>query len=1012
MLFQIRFWFLMLSLATSGLAMADVAIQLPTGDFITPLAPRGAVQTYLNPMLPQYPGFVAGGAIIARMNPDHRILAVLCAGQNSLVKPDGTADKDNSTQYIFLYDVAGMHKSQPHLLKVIHQSNAYNGLVWSPDGKTLYASGGVDDVVYAYGPTGDLLARIGLNHPVLIPGKTRQPGFAGLGINVMPNAGGLAISPDGKTLVVTNNYNDSISVIDTATRQVKFQHDLRPYREYNEGVDGKAGGTYPFAVSLLEQPVARGQGQRRSVQSENRLIAYVSANRDREVDVIDITHAPGRLMTRIALDGNPLGMVQDHEGRKLYVAEDNTDQVAVIDTRTHQVIDRLDTRAPAGLLGDVHYTGASPIAVSLSPDGRTLYAVNDGANSVAVIPLRGRHAGRVEGLIPTAYAPKDIAFSAKGDWMYIINGKSPTGPNLGMVSGRTASLGSSQYPGGGILDSSGHPVAAVQATPPVVLACDAPCHHDNQQAAASSRAQNQYQMQLEKSSLVAAPVPVAGELARLTRQVASNDFYDRQSTPRDDQVMAFLHAHIRHILYVIKENRTYDQVLGDLGKGNGEPELAIFGRAVTPNFHRLAERFVDLDNFMDPGDGSMDGWSWATRGRITSTEGITQQINYAFVNRGLSYESEGNNRNVPVGLDVAGRDQATNGQYSKLANASLPGGANNLLPGPADHAATDSPVGPQRGYIFDAVLQAGLTVRNYGILSNNTGMICSSGKPPCPGHEISDPYASGVAQVVAINPRLVGLTDLYFREFDQNYPDLWRYQEWKREFDQYVAHGDLPNLELIRLSHDHMGSFATALAGVNTPETQQADDDLAVGKLVEAVAHSPYADSTLVIITEDDPQDGPDHVDSHRSTAYVVGPYVKKNAVVHEHYGQVNVLRTIEDILATGHLNLNTAHQPPMTAVFDIAARPDWSYDAVAATVLKTTALNLTGIVMATGTPLVPRHDAAYWASATSGFDFSKADQVPPQQFNRVLWQGLKSGTAFPAMHSVYGVKNRSDDDD
>src|SRR5262245_52168040 len=367
------------------------------------------------------------------------------------------------------------------------------------------------------------------------------------------------------------------------------------------------------------------------------------------------------------------------------------------------------------------------------------------------------------------------------------------------------------------------------------------------------------------------------ELRELTEQVARNNFYGAGHNRHDARVMEFLHHRIKHVIYVVKENRTYDQVLGDLGQGDGEPALTVFGQAITPNHHALASQFVTLDNFMDPGDGSMDGWSWATRGRVTSTEAITQQINYAFVNRGLSYESEGANRNVPVGLDTtAKRDAATNGQYSVVSGV-LPGGPANLLAGTADHSATDAPFGAQRGHIFDAVLNAGLTVRNYGFLVNNIGRICSVGSAPCPGNEVKDPFAAGVVQVAALNPRLLDTTDLYFRGYDQNYPDLWRYNEWKREFDQYVANGHLPSLTLFRVSHDHMGSFGTALAGVNTPETQQADDDLAVGKLIEAVASSPYAKDTLVIITEDDCQDGPDHVDSHRATAYVVGPYVKKN---------------------------------------------------------------------------------------------------------------------------------------
>ena len=341
---------------------------------------------------------------------------------------------------------------------------------------------------------------------------------------------------------------------------------------------------------------------------------------------------------------------------------------------------------------------------------------------------------------------------------------------------------------------------------------------------------------------------------------------------------------------------------------------------------------------MDPGDGSMDGWSWAMQGRVTNTETITQQINYAFVNRGLSYESEGTNRNVPVNFaTVAGRDAPSGGRRATIhvLTAGAPGGTANLLAGTGNHASSDAPFGIQKGYIFNAVLQAGGTVRNYGFLVNNIGSIGTIAAP------VSDPFSAGIVQVGPLEPALAPLTDVYFRGYDQNYPDLWRYNEWKREFDQFVANGNLPSLSLVRVSHDHMGSFGSALGGVNTPETQQADYDLAVGRLVQAVANSPYAADTLIIVTEDDVQDGPDHVDSHRGPAYVVGPYVKQGAVVSTRYSQVNALRTIEDILGTQHINLNTAFQRPMTDVFDISSSGAWSYTAVASTVLKTTSLAL-----------------------------------------------------------------------
>src|SRR4051794_103951 len=183
--------------------------------------------------------------------------------------------------------------------------------------------------------------------------------------------------------------------------------------------------------------------------------------------------------------------------------------------------------------------------------------------------------------------------------------------------------------------------------------------------------------------------------------------------------MKFVRKHIKHVIYIVKENRTYDQILGDLTNGaNGDPSITQFGKAITPNFHRLATQFVTLDNFTDPGDGSMDGWSWSLQGRVTNTETITQQINYAFVNRGLSYEPEGSNRNVSVNYptvaerdEVAGPAGTTN--YS-TATAGLPGGTANVLTGSGNHASSDAPLAVQGGYIFDAVLRAGGTVRDYG----------------------------------------------------------------------------------------------------------------------------------------------------------------------------------------------------------------------------------------------------------------------------------------------------------
>jgi YVTN family beta-propeller protein len=947
----------------------------PPGLFITPTALPNAVQQVLNPGLTNYPNFVAGEAVKAVVSPDGKTLAILTAGMNSLYDTNGNVDTTASTQFLFLYDISGANKTSPMLKQVIQQLNAHVGLVWAPNSQTLYAAGGCDDAVYGYTSNGTsfgLSTKISLGHAPngCLSNAANQKG---LGLGVEPNVSGLAITADGKTLVAANNYNDSISVIDTATGTVRYEYDLRPYAT-SGAPNGTKGGTFPFSVVL------------------NGTIAYVGCDRDREVVIVNVANpAAGSFVGRIQLDGNPNGMTLSADGSTLYVAQDNQDQVAVINTANNKVTHKIDTRGPADLGFPANTTGAAPTSVAINPGRKVLYAVNAGSNSIAVIPLHGAHAFKTVGLIPTAYDPTDVAFSADGSWMYIINGKNDTGPNPGYGYGNFAFI---QY-----------------ITPP-----GGPFPGGNAAESAKLRANNEYQFQLEHASLVSAQVPESDDLWDFTSMVAANNGYSARPSDSDTEVMNFLHGKIKHIIYVVKENRTFDQILGDLGNGsNGEPSLTLFGEQVTPSFHRIARNFVTLDNFMDPGDGSMDGWSWSMRGRVTNTETITQQINYARVNRGLSYEGEGQNRNIPSNLNTtAARDfffdpTGTTTPYSK-ATAPLKGGTANILAGDGDHAATDGPTGYQQGYIFNAVLNAGGTVRNYGWMANTPGSIGTIANP------ITDPFAAGIIQTTAANQVIYDnkFYDPYFRAYDQSYPDYWRFNEWNREFQQFVANGNLPTLEMIRgLSHDHTGNFSSALGGVNTPELQQADNDYAVGLLVQAVVNSPYAKDTLIIIIEDDSQDGADHVDSHRATTYFVGPYVKQHAVVNTRYSQPNVLRTIEDILGTEHINLNTYYARPMADVFNVKSSGKWTFSAVASTLLKLTTLGLdpTKVEFAAGADVKPTHDAQYWAEKTKNLDFSGEDQVPAELYNKILWEGVK-GTPAPASKTRFTGTDTDKDKD
>lgn len=926
---------------------------LPTGQFISPKAIPGAVQQLLAPpQLSADENLAVSEAVRSQLSPDGNTLAVITAGYNTFYNKTSYAlDKANSTQYIFLYDVSGANRTSPKFIQAIQQTNAFVGLAWNGN-ETLYGTGGADDKVYVYkrasaAPSSQfaLSTSIALNHA------------SGIGSGVKPNAGGLAVSADGKTLVVANNYNDSITVIDATSNAILSEYDLRPFN--TSGKQGVAGGEYPWAISLKSDGTA-----------------FISSVRDREVVVLNLSNpAAPQFITRIPVNGNAYGLTLSPDQSKLYVAVENTDRVAVIDTTSHRVEKFVDISVPGrvgnngnhfgadnGHGGNEGYSGRDTVNVTVSPDGRTLYAVNNGDNSIAVIGLQGEGAYQVEGLIPTAYAPKDITLSADGSQMYIINGKSTTGPNT-------------QYTPGG--DSS------------------------------------QYQFGLEKSSLVAAPVPSGRVLGELTTQVAENNHYEVQQSPSEALTMKFLHDHIKHVIYVVKENRTFDQILGDLNNGsNGDSSLTMYGKSITPNFHNIAGNFVTIDNFMDPGDGSMDGWSWVQHAHVTPTEEVSQQENYAGVSRGMSYESEGDNRGLPVGLPTtAARDasfysstSSTNGFTN--ATSSLPGGTANALPGQADITVPDAPFGYQKASIYDAVLQAGGTVRDYGGMVNNVGPIGTIASP------LVTPYASDSIEANPIKPSLVGRTDLYYRGFDQAYPDTFREVEWNREFQQFVANGRLPSFEIVRMGADHTGSESSNVGGMGSAEQEEADNDFAVGKLVETVSKSPYAKDTLIVVVEDDSQAGSDHVDSHRAPVYVVGPYVKQHATVDTAYNQVNAIRTMEDVLGTQHIDVNTAYAAPMADLFDIRQKPTWSYTAVASTILENTAVGTVatgatssgndGNQYAMGPAVHPLHGPQYWASVTQGMDFSHEDRVDPDLFNHVLWKGVMGDRPYPAPHTAY----------
>jgi hypothetical protein len=452
--------------------------------------------------------------------------------------------------------------------------------------------------------------------------------------------------------------------------------------------------------------------------------------------------------------------------------------------------------------------------------------------------------------------------------------------------------------------------------------------------------------------------------------------------------MAFLRAHIRHVIYIVKENRTYDQMLGDLEVGDGDPKLTVFGAAMTPNQHQLARQFVDLDAFFDSGESSNTGWDWTTAARTNDWTEREAPVNYA--NRGLQYDQEGANRNINVGY-------ATSDERRQANPLSPPDP--NVLPGARDVAAPDGPDDEEgRGYIWDAALRAGISIRNYGFFGDLTryqpamgaAMIPLEHEPAKTGHQVF--YTSKAA--------LRPYTDPYYWGFNQALPDYWRYTEWAREYDAGAAKGQAPGLTMLRMPHDHTGSFEQAIDGVNTVEAELADNDYAVGLVVQKVAEGPFAKDTLIFVIEDDAQDGPDHVDAHRSIAFVAGPYVKQGQVVSMRYTTVNMLRTIEAVLGLAPMGVNDARAAPMTEVFDLT-KADWTYTALVPGVLRTTQLPLPAPATAEAAcPAPAARSRAYWSAAMAGQDFTQEDHLDTPRFNRALWRGLKGDAPYPTRRS------------
>jgi YVTN family beta-propeller protein len=574
---------------------------------------------------------------------------------------------------------------------------------------------------------------------------------------------------------------------------------------------------------------------------------YVSLWGGEAIAVIDPENLS--VIQSIPVGSHPNELVLTPDGKYLFTSCANDNSVYIIDTESRKVVERLQTACFPD-----SPPGSTPNAMALSEESNRLYVANADNNSLAVFDISEIGESRSLGFIPTGWYPTSVKVVDQQIW--VTNGKgssssaNPQGPNP-------------YYP-------------RTETT--------------------------QYIGRMFKGSLTKISEPDEDELKVYTEAVYRNTPYSRDlemqykgeaGNPIPQKVGD--PSPIQYVFYVIKENRTYDQVLGDIPEGNGDPELCLFPEVVTPNQHKLARNYVLLDNFYVNAEVSADGHNWSTA--AYANDYIEKVWPTSYGNRGGTYDYEGS-REIAF---------------------------------------------PSKGFIWDYCQRAGISYRNYGefVLGGDRTM-----------------------------KSLQGHFDPDFPSYNLNIPDMVRFAKWRADFDSLVAIDALPQFNVIRLPNNHT---AGARLGMPTPRAMVAENDLAVGKLIEHISHSPIWGASAIFILEDDAQNGPDHVDAHRSTAFIASPFAKRNTTVSTMYSTASMLRTMELILGL----------PPMSQ-YDAAATPMWE--------CFTPSPDLTPFVSLDATYDI--HEMNVEVSRISRlsdeFNLEVMDAAPDHLFSEVIWKAVR----------------------
>jgi len=778
------------------------------------------------------------------------------------------------------------------------------GLAYSPDGKMLYATGST-------GSTGTVVAMsVAPDGTPTVQNSIPLPA-AGVGGNINPLD--VANGPGGSLLVALNRDN-SLGVVDPKTGSLTARIRV---------------GNAPTAVTVVGNTAyVTNQGGRAAqpgdttIDSSGTPIVVDGALGDSStgtVSVVDLT-------TNTVTETIPVGLQPERmtvSGQYLFVANANSDTVSVVDTTTDAVVQTIDVRPyPNAPLG------AAPNAVKVL-NGNQLVVSLGRDNALAVYQWNGPStAPRLTGLVPTAWFPDDIAVDQTHGQLLVANadGLGALGPERshGVPYGATV---------------TGH----------------------------SSYAQ--------EGSVSLIPFPNTADLVHGTDMVyAANNWFginERNAPARNNKKPVALPERIgepstiKHVFYIIKENRTYDQVLGDLGKGNGDPSLTQFGQQVTPNFHQFANTFPTFDNFYTNAIQSAAGHQWVTQATNPDYE-----------------EKETDSANV----------------------RSYPGGNHG------DALAYSS-----TGHLWDDATAHHLTAANFGENATdfsgpepfgswtdwyNDYLKLSGQQPGTPHIPVGDYKAT--SDLPAVN----AILSQTFPTNTQSIPDQYRAQMFLDTFSGYVKNNNLPQLTTIWLPNDHTAGSA---GGLPTPQAMVADNDLAVGKIVDAISHSPYWKDSAIFVTEDDSQDGVDHVDGHREPAFVISPWVKRNTVDSHYWTVVNMMRTMEQILGLPPMNQNDAAATPMSEIF--TDQPDFTPYNVAPNQVPLNWLNGQPAPQQVQQPAMTAQTAnlaAAWQAWTdqNRADFTGSHTAPDQananMLNHDIWYSTKGfATPYPGDTAV-----------